>query len=53
MIVRLARTTDIEQIEVLSQGIDGRNHLIDDVKQYLAAKRDPTEQVPVLYDHLC
>ena len=45
VMVRLAKTSDIEQIEVLSQGIDGSDHLINDVKQYLTARRDPTKQV--------
>ncbi|XP_065899995.1 cilia- and flagella-associated protein 61-like isoform X2 [Dysidea avara] len=44
VMVRLAKTSDIEQIEVLSQGIDGSDHLINDVKQYLTARRDPTKQ---------
>lgn len=45
--VRLAKTCDIEQLEVLSQGIDGKDHLMADVKQYLDARRDPTGQVNV------
>lgn len=43
--VRLVRSSDIEQVELLCQGIDGCNQVVADVKQYLVAKRDPTNEV--------
>ena len=43
--VRLIKTSDIEQVELLCHGIDGSNHVIADIKQYLAAKRDYINEV--------
>ena len=45
--VRLAKSNDIEQVELLCQGIDGSHQVIADMKQYLVAKRDPITEVRV------
>lgn len=43
--VRLVKSSDIEQVESLCQGIDGSNQVIADIKQYLVSKRDPIDEV--------
>lgn len=41
----MVKSSDIEQVELLCRGIDGSNQVMADVKQYLVAKRDPTNEV--------
>lgn len=43
--VRVVRSSDIEQVELLCQGIDGSHQVIADIKQYLVTKRDPIDEV--------
>ena len=43
--MRLVKSSDIKQVELLCQGIDGSDQVIADIKQYLVAKRDHTNEV--------
>lgn len=43
--VRLIKSSDIEQVELLCQGIDESDQVIADIKQYLVAKRDHINEV--------
>ena len=43
--VRLVKSSDIEQVELLCHGIDGSDQVMADIKQYLVAKRDHINEV--------